>query len=181
MTIKKLADAARQTAAGNHLAAQREVRRLVATRRRLLPAAQQPDGRRCRHALATLHPTDRSRMGLSHHQGRTGDPPDLASERRPREGPHPGLLPGLRAVEDAGRLDAAAPGWATRRARCWTSWRRSKAATSCCRAHDQRRRRNDASASAASPNPTPPKPSSSTASASPSPAASAASTTSYQM
>ena len=32
--------------------------------------------------------------------------PDLAPEGRPREGAHPGLLPGLCVVEDAGRLDA---------------------------------------------------------------------------
>ena len=106
VTIKKLAAAARQAAAGDHLAAQGEVRRLGATGRRLLPAAQQPHGRRRGDAVETLHPTDRGRMGLSHHQGRTGDSPDLAPERRPREGPHPGLLPGLCAVEDAGRLDA---------------------------------------------------------------------------
>src|SRR5271168_636444 len=44
-------------------------------------------------------------MGLPRHQGRIGDPSDLAPERGPRQGPHPGLLLGLRLMEDAGRLD----------------------------------------------------------------------------
>jgi len=34
------------------------------------------------------------------------DPADLAPQRRPREGSHPGLLPGLCTVEDVGGLDA---------------------------------------------------------------------------
>jgi hypothetical protein len=46
-------------------------------------------------------------------QGRAIDPPDLASQGRPRQGSHPGLLSGVRDVEDAGRLDARG-----RRGRC---------------------------------------------------------------
>jgi len=53
--------------------------------------------------LEGLHPTDRSRGGLPDSQKRSFHPADLAPERRPRTGPHPGLLPGLRAVEDVGR------------------------------------------------------------------------------
>ena len=56
--------------------------------------------------VEALHSVDGSGMGLPHHEGRIGDPAHLAPEGRPREGAHPGLLPGLRVVEDAGRLDA---------------------------------------------------------------------------
>ena len=44
--------------------------------------------------------------GLPDPQERPVDSPRLASEGRARAGPHPGLLPGLRAVEDAGTVAA---------------------------------------------------------------------------
>ena len=72
----------------------------------LLLAADQLERNRSRHPLETLHPIDRSGMGLPHQQGRIGDPSDLASYRAAGAGSHSGLLPGLRALEDAGRLDA---------------------------------------------------------------------------
>jgi hypothetical protein len=50
---------------------------------------------------------DRSGMGVSDHEGRVGNPSDMASKGRPGVGPHFGLLPGLRFVENAGAVDAA--------------------------------------------------------------------------
>ena len=50
----------------------------------------------------------------------------------PRAGPHPGLLPGLRLMEDAWPNGCSDRAWAMRRGRCWRSWPRSRAATWCC-------------------------------------------------
>ena len=57
-----------------------------------------------RGAVADLHPAYRSGGGLPHPQERAVDPSDLASARGSRAGAYPGLLPRLRAVEDAGAM-----------------------------------------------------------------------------
>ena len=101
--------------------------------RGLLPAAHEPDRDRSGDPVETLHPIDRGGVGLPDHQGRTGDPSDLAPEARTGQGSHPGVLPGLRALEDAGPVDASMRAWAMPRAPCWWSWPRSRAATWFCR------------------------------------------------
>jgi hypothetical protein len=53
-------------------------------------------------ALAGLHLTDRSRGRLSHSEVRFATAPGLAPEAGTGAGPHPGLLPGLRALENPG-------------------------------------------------------------------------------
>ena len=70
--------------------------------------------------------------------------------------------------------------WATHRGRCWKSWRKSKAATSCCRPKPSRASTTQRFACAASPSPTRPRKFCSIDSESPSPAGSAALTTSYK-
>ena len=95
-----------QAATGNHLATSGQVRRLVATRRRLLSAAEQSHEHRRGDAVEAIHSAHRSGVGLPHHQRRIGDSADLAPEGKPCESGHPGLLPGLCVMEDAGRLDA---------------------------------------------------------------------------
>ena len=45
-------------------------------------------------------------MGVPDHEGRTGNLAYLASEGRSRQGPYPHLLPGLRALENVGTIDA---------------------------------------------------------------------------
>ena len=80
---------------------EREVARLGHAQRGLLPAAYQRDRLVGRRLVAGVHPVDRGRGGVSDPQERPADPSGLASERGPRAGPHPGLLPGLCAVEDA--------------------------------------------------------------------------------
>jgi hypothetical protein len=83
------------------------VGRLGALERRLLRAAYQRDRLEPRRAVAHLHPTDGCRSGVSDPEERARDSPGLAPAGRPRAGPHPGLLPRLRAVEDAGAVAAA--------------------------------------------------------------------------
>ena len=46
--------------------------------------ADEPQRNRSGHAVEALHPVDRCGMGVSDHQGRTADSPDLASERGSR-------------------------------------------------------------------------------------------------
>src|SRR5271157_1442762 len=58
-------------------------------------------------ALAHLHPAHRGGGGLPDPQERPLDPAHLAPEGRARAGPHPGLLPRLRAVEDARAMAGA--------------------------------------------------------------------------
>ena len=71
--------------------------------RRVLPAQEQPERLERPGPMAGLHPAHRSGVGVSYSQERPADQADLASEGEARTGAHPGLLPGLRAVEDAGR------------------------------------------------------------------------------
>ena len=93
--------------------------------RRLLSAAQQRHGLERRGTVEGVHPIDRGRGGVPHPQERPADPPDLAPEGGAGAGPHPGLLPGLRAVEDAGADVPSRPGWATSRVGCSRNWARS--------------------------------------------------------
>src|SRR2546425_12060087 len=51
--------------------------------------------------MADLRAADRSRSGVPHPQERARAAADLASEGGARRGAHPGVLPRLRAVEDA--------------------------------------------------------------------------------
>ena len=76
--------------------------RLGHAQRRLLPAPQQRPRLERRGAVAGLYPTHRSRIGLPHRKKRSEPATNLAPEGTPRASPHPGLLPGLRAVENAG-------------------------------------------------------------------------------
>ena len=96
----------RQGATVDHLAAQSALGRMERVVGGLLPAADESQRDRSGHAVEALHSTDRSRVGVSDHQGRTGDPPGLAPETGPREGSHPGVLCGLRVVENARPMDA---------------------------------------------------------------------------
>ena len=105
--IERLSPPQGQAAAARRVDAQRSLERLGGVVGRLLPAANESQRDRSGRAVETLHPVDRSGMGVSDHQGRIGNPPDLASENGPGAGPHPGLLPGLRLVEDVGAMDAA--------------------------------------------------------------------------
>ena len=74
---------------------------------RVLPIANESSRDRSGGAVEALHPVDGSGMGVSDHEGRIGNPPDLASKNGAGVGPHSGLLPGLRLVEDVGAMDAA--------------------------------------------------------------------------
>jgi len=66
-----------------------------------LPASHQRLGVVKRGAVAHLRPAHRGRGGLPHPQERSLDPSHLAPEGGAGPGAHPGLLPALRAVEDA--------------------------------------------------------------------------------
>ena len=77
------------------------VGRMGEAQRGLLRAAHQHPRLGRRDALADLRPAHRGRSRLPHPQKRALDPSDLASEDRARRGAHPGLLPRLRALEDA--------------------------------------------------------------------------------
>ena len=99
--------AARESPAARQVDAKQTLERLGVIVGGLLPAADEPERDRSGHVVETLHPVDRRGMGVSDHQRRTGNPPDLAPKDRPRAGAHPGLLPGVCVVEDAGPMDAA--------------------------------------------------------------------------
>ena len=73
----------------------------------LLPLADQSPRDRSGGAVEALHPVDGSGMGVSHLERRVGNPSDMASKNRAGVGPHSGLLPGLRFMEDLGAMDAA--------------------------------------------------------------------------
>ena len=78
---------------------QRRLRRLGgALGRRLSPALEHHRLERSA-ALEGLHPAHPGRSRLPHPEGPAERPPDLAPARGSRPGPHPGLLPRLRAVE----------------------------------------------------------------------------------
>ena len=82
----------------------RSLARLGRTQRRLLSVAHQRHRLERRRTLEGLHPTDRSGSRIQNSQERSFDPPDLAPKRRSGAGPHPGLLPGVRIVENTGRI-----------------------------------------------------------------------------
>jgi hypothetical protein len=67
----------------------------------VLRAAHQRQRLGHRDAVAHLRATQPGRGRLPDPQERAVDPPDLAPEDRPRPGPHPGVLPRLRAVENS--------------------------------------------------------------------------------
>ncbi len=73
-----------------------------AAERRLVRAAQQRDRLEPGRPVAGLHSADRGRGSFSRAQVGPGDPAGVAPERRSGAGAHSGLLPQLRAVEDAG-------------------------------------------------------------------------------
>ena len=77
------------------------VGRVGQTQRGVLRAAHQRQGLGRRDAVAHLRATQPGRGRLPDPQERAVDPPDLAPEDRPRPGPHPGVLPRLRAVENS--------------------------------------------------------------------------------
>jgi hypothetical protein len=77
-------------------------RRWAQRERRGLPAADQRARLERRGAVAGLHAVERRGSGVSHSEERPVATPGVASEARPRAGPHPGLLLGLRAVEVLG-------------------------------------------------------------------------------
>ena len=70
---QEAAAADRETASGGELGSQREVPRVVAAGRRLLPPADESHRRRSGHALEAIHPAHRGGMGLQDRAGRTGD------------------------------------------------------------------------------------------------------------
>jgi len=76
--------------------------KLGQTQRGMLPAAQQRQRLDSRGTLAGLHATDRGRGGVPHPQKRSVVASDLAPEKGASAGACAGLLPGVRAVEDAG-------------------------------------------------------------------------------
>src|SRR3984957_15792582 len=83
--------------------------------RRMLSFTHERDRPRTGGVVETIHPVDRCRVGVSHQQGRVAAASGLAPETRPRAGPYPGVLFGLRDVEDAGPMDATiGPGDAPR-------------------------------------------------------------------
>ena len=73
---------------------------VAAEQLRLLHAAEQRDGLESGRSVAGLHPVDGGRGGVSHSQVRSGDPPGVASARRPGAGAHSGLLLELCALEN---------------------------------------------------------------------------------
>jgi len=83
-----------------HRAARQAPRHPRSTDRRRLRSSRLGRAR----AVADLHPADPGGGCLSHPQERPQATADLAPNRRARQSPHPGLLPSLRPVEDAGGL-----------------------------------------------------------------------------
>src|SRR2546425_4395075 len=83
------------------------VGRLGALERRLLRAAHQRARLESRRAVAYVHPTDGRRSGVPDPEERARDSPRVAPAGRSCAGPHPRLLPRLRAVEDARAVAAA--------------------------------------------------------------------------
>src|SRR5438128_233170 len=79
--------------------------RMVSAERRVLFAADQSDWVQRRRVVEDVHATDGCGGGIPRAQTRTGAASDLPSERDSRGCAHPGVLPGLRDVEDAGALD----------------------------------------------------------------------------
>src|SRR5262249_34532954 len=80
--------------------------------RGMLPAAQQCRRLERGRALAGLHPTHGSGSRLPDPEERLGAPTRVASEGRAGAGPPPGVLLGLRPLEDPGEK---VPGGGTRR------------------------------------------------------------------
>jgi hypothetical protein len=72
----------------------------------VLSAEDQSDRHRSGHAVEAVHPAPRGPVGLPHREERAGATADLASPTPAGEGPHPGVLPGLCAVEGLGSVDA---------------------------------------------------------------------------
>ena len=93
--------------AASAMVGQAGVGRLGVAQRGNLHPANQRAGLELRGAMAHLHPADRGGGRLPHPQERPLDPAHLASEGRAGAGPHPGLLPGLRTVEDTRAVAAA--------------------------------------------------------------------------
>ena len=85
------------------------LRRMGGALRRRLRAAHQHHRLERRAAVAGLHPAHPGRGRLPHPERSAADSPDLASARGSRAGPHPRLLPRLRAVEEP--RDVAEPRW----------------------------------------------------------------------
>src|ERR1700732_1387089 len=78
--------------------------RLGPTQRGLLRVAHQHHRLGCRATVADLYPTQPGGGGVSHPQKRHIDAAHLASARGPGAGPYPGVLSGLRLVEDPGAV-----------------------------------------------------------------------------
>ncbi len=99
----------------------RNVAGVGAAQRRLVRAAQQRERVERRRPVAGVHPIDRRGDGVPHPEERLVAASRVASERGPRAGPHPGLLPGLCALEVPG--PTLPEGWprATNRGACWTN------------------------------------------------------------
>ena len=117
----------------SHLDAQPALERLGRLVGGLLPAADEPQRDRPGDVVEALHPVDRRGMGVSDHQGRTGDSA-RSGTRKPTacwrtswSASWPTCC-GRRWPNGCGGR-----AWATRRGRCWRSWPRSRAATWCCR------------------------------------------------
>jgi hypothetical protein len=83
------------------------VERVGAAHRGHLHPALQRDRLERGRAVAHLHPAQRGGGRLPDPEERSEDPPDLAPARGSRPGPHPGLLPGVCALEDVGGLAEA--------------------------------------------------------------------------
>lgn len=80
----------------------RTVAYVVAVERRRLRVANECPRLERRRVVAGVHATYGCRSGVSHSEKRSVATARVASKTRPRAGPHPGLLPGLRAVEVSG-------------------------------------------------------------------------------
>src|SRR5438132_1399877 len=70
--------------------------------RGLLSATEQCDGLESAGIVASLHSADRGRGRLSHSEVGSTTSTDLAQETETSGGTYPGVLPGLRIVEDLG-------------------------------------------------------------------------------
>ena len=119
------------------LETQRRLERMGAVVGRLLLVAQQPERNRSQDAVEALHPIDRSRMGVSDHEGRTGAATDLASQRGPSERHTSWCVSWLTRCGRHWLVGWAAAAWETHRGACSMNSPRSSPATSCCRSHQE--------------------------------------------
>ena len=145
---------------------QRRVRRLGGALGRRLSAALEHRRLERSAALEGLHPAHPGRGRLPHPEGSAERPPDLAPARGSRAGPHPRLLPRLRAVEEP--RDVAEP---RRSGQLAAHHPRRTRAHPVARRRVADRNRTARFACAASPNPMPLRPHCSIASASSCPSA----------